>query len=190
MKHFRVVIAFAILIAIGVGYYAYLMNKNTDTPSDTIEVDTVTEIINRDLDNNYPNTPYKVIELYNEIMVAYYEGDVTGEQIEDLAAQSRKIFDEELLAQNPEDTFYLATNIAVETFREDDIRITLYVMGTSDDVTYSTINNDSFASLTVKYILRSGNSSSSSFTYQEYLLRKDDSGRWKIFGWRVADIQE
>lgn len=137
MKKYRGLIAAVILIALGLGYYAYLSNRNTPTPAETkTDISSAEKLIAKDIEKNYPNTPVKVVELYSDITMAFYSENVEEEMLEKLVKQSRLLFDEELLAANSEEDLIEQTKEEVAKYQETSQKITNYILEDSRDVDY------------------------------------------------------
>ena len=98
-KYGRTIIVIAVLVALGLGYYYYLANKDTGKDATDIAADTseVSVLISKDIMANYPESPKDVVNLYARITKAYYDTSLTDEQIEALGKQARLMFDLSLI---------------------------------------------------------------------------------------------
>ena len=189
MKKFRVTICVLVLVLLGLGYYAYLSGKETPTPAENVtEVSEVGKLVARDLDADYPNTPRKVLDFYSQITVCFYEDGLTDENLQKLCDQSIKLFDEELLLVNPEATFVDNTKAEIEEFRAIERKITDYVIEETSEIDFYKEDGRECAKISVKYFLY--DESGFSKTYEDFLMRKDESGRWKILGWQITPANE
>lgn len=140
----------------------------------------VQRIITKNLTENYPATPREVVKLYNRIITAYYKEDYTDQELEQMADQVLLLFDEKLLEVNPRETYlaYLRADIADYANRSRYIA-DARVCDTSE-VKYVSDGDDSLAYVTASYFVREKNEYTR--TYQQYVLRKDGDGNWKILG--------
>lgn len=189
MKKFRVAIIVFAVVAAGLGYYAYRSSKETPSPAEiSTEITDVGKLTSRDLDADYPNTPRKVLDFYSQITKCFYVEDLTEENLEKLCDQSIKLFDEELLAVNPAETFVEHTREEIEKFRSMERKITDYVLEETSEIEYYKENGRECAKISVKYFLYDKNGFSK--TYEDFLLRKDEKGRWKILGWQITPANE
>lgn len=189
MKKFRVTIVVLILVVLGLVYYAYLSGKETPTPAESVtEVSELDKLIARDLDADYPNTPRKVLDFYSQITVCFYEEGLTDENLQKLCDQSVKLFDAELLLVNPESTFLENTKAEIEEFRAIERKITDYVLEETNQIEYYKEDGRECAKISVKYFLY--DESGFSRTYEDFLMRKDENGRWKILGWQMTPANE
>lgn len=184
-KSFRGIILVVLVIALGLSAYTYILNNNTSTPAETDSaVSEVGKLASRDLETDYPNTPRKVIEYYSQIMKCLYEEELSEETLKKLVQQTRLLYDEELLAQNPEEDAWKNTKDYIEEYKKESRKITEYIIQDSKDIQYYTKDENSYAIITVLYFTR--DKSGALKTYEDYLLRKNENGEWKILGWELT----
>ena len=110
-KHLRWIIAIIVLAVMGVAYYYYLANKPADKDATESVADSNSELsylVSRNIEDNYPESVRDVVKLYARITKAYYESDVSEENIEKLGRQARILFDDELKNTQIEDEFLSA----------------------------------------------------------------------------------
>lgn len=189
MKKFRVSISILLVVVFGLGYYFYLSYRDAPTPAESqSEVSEIGKLMAKDLDADYPNTPRKVIDLYSQITKSLYIKDLPEEDLKKLCNQSRKLFDVELLNANPEDEFLENTKKEIKEYNDKKRVITSYVLEDSDSVDYYTEDGQEYAAISVKYFLNDKNGYGK--TYEDFLLRKDEKGRWKILGWQITPANE
>ena len=115
----------------------------------------------------------------------FYGEELSEEILKKLVQQTRLLYDEELLAQNPEEDALKQTKDYIEEFRENNNKITEYIIEDSKDIEYYTKDDASYAIVTTAYFTR--DKSGASKTYEDYLLRKDKDGNWKILGWELTE---
>jgi Na+-transporting NADH:ubiquinone oxidoreductase subunit NqrC len=186
MKYLKVVILVVICAALLLGYYYYLSNhtgrsKKTQEESQLTEVE---DLLTTDLESDYPPTPREVVKYYNRIIKCYYGEEYTEEQLEQLVAQQRMLLDEELLEQNPEDVFLETVKADIEEYRLNERKISDYTVSSSNDITYKEVEGRQCAYVTTSYFMQEGNSYQKS--YQEYVLRQDEEGQWKITAFQLT----
>lgn len=160
------------------GFYLVKVRSDHDMSKDKTEITEVQRILTKDLDNNYPATPREVVKMYNRIITAYYKEDYSDSELSKMADQVLKLFDVKLLEVNPKDTYlaYLKADIANYEARSRyiaDARVC-----ESGEVHYIQDGEDQLAYVTASYFVREKNDYSK--TYQQYVLRKDGDGDWKI----------
>lgn len=174
-----------LLIAIVIGYYFYLSNREVEKKEMDVTVSLYDEVMMRDLEKNYPPTPKEVIKYYSLITQCFYNQDLSKEQLASLAEKSMALYDEELSANNTKDDYIVNLEGDIADFAGKNIKISTYSVSASTDVEYFTDDGYEWAKLYCMYSMRQG---SEMFGVQEaFLLRKDDAGHYKIYGWQLAE---
>lgn len=187
-KYGRTIIVIAVLVALGLGYYYYLANKDTGKDATDIAADTseVSVLISKDIMANYPESPKDVVNLYARITKAYYDTSLTNEQIEVLGKQARLMFDDELKNTQTDADFYEKLKEDIGNYNSTKTRISSYVIQSAAKTKYSTFKDRQYASIALVYYLRQGDKLIDSPT--KFTLRKDDDGHWKILFWELTEI--
>ena len=187
-KYGRTIIVIAVLVALGLGYYYYLANKDTGKDATDIAADTseVSVLISKDIMANYPESPKDVVNLYARITKAYYDTSLTDEQIEALGKQARLMFDDELKNTQTDADFYEKLKEDIGNYNSTKTRISSYVIQSVAKTKYSTFKDRQYASIALVYYLRQGDKLIDSPT--KFTLRKDDDGHWKILFWELTEI--
>ena len=187
-KYGRTIIVIAVLVALGLGYYYYLANKDTGKDATDIAADAseVSVLISKDIMANYPESPKDVVNLYARITKAYYDTSLTNEQIEALGKQARLMFDDELKNTQTDADFYEKLKEDIGNYNSTKTRISSYVIQSAAKTKYSTFKDRQYASIALVYYLRQGDKLIDSPT--KFTLRKDDDGHWKILFWELTEI--
>ena len=187
-KYGRTIIVIAVLVALGLGYYYYLANKDTGKDATDIAADTseVSVLISKDIMANYPESPKDVVNLYARITKAYYDTSLTNKQIEALGKQARLMFDDELKNTQTDADFYEKLKEDIGNYNSTKTRISSYVIQSAAKTKYSTFKDRQYASIALVYYLRQGDKLIDSPT--KFTLRKDDDGHWKILFWELTEI--
>lgn len=187
-KYGRTIIVIAVLVALGLGHYYYLANKDTGKDATDIAADTseVSVLISKDIMANYPESPKDVVNLYARITKAYYDTSLTNEQIEALGKQARLMFDDELKNTQTDADFYEKLKEDIGNYNSTKTRISSYVIQSAAKTKYSTFKDRQYASIALVYYLRQGDKLIDSPT--KFTLRKDDDGHWKILFWELTEI--
>lgn len=167
-----------------VGYFFYLNNREADGTNASVKEE-VYKLITRDLDGDYyPEFPRDVVEYYSRIVQAYYHTSLEEDEIIGLGKQARKLFDEELLLNNPEEKYYEELKQDIENYNTLERKIFAYSVEKSREVEYITFENRQYAIVTAAYMMREKGTIIT--VYEDYTLRKDENGRWKILFWEVV----
>lgn len=181
-------ISVIIVLALGVLAYFYVINNRIKQVEDDVsKITPVQELLVRDLSTSYPNTPKEVVKLYSEITRCFYGEEYTDEELIDLAKMSRMLFDEELVANQEEEMYIKSLKGEIATYKRENRVISSYSVSSSADVQYYNYMNDEWAQLIAMYSIRTGGKIQP--TKERYLLRKDIDGHWKIFGFRLEQLE-
>mgnify|MGYP000209755340 FL=1 len=178
MKKTRIVIL-AIVIVAAICTAFYIVNNNSKKESaKEAELTEIQKITTRNMEKDYPATPREVIKFYNRIVKCYYGRQYSDDELEQLADQALSMFDDDLLKKNEKESYIESVKSDAAQYEEDNKSISQTDVCDSNDVKYMTDNGDDIAYVTASYFIKTG--SSYTKTYQEYVLRKDDDGDWKI----------
>ena len=178
MKKTRIVIL-AIVIVAAICTAFYIVNNNSKKESaKEAGLTEIQKITTRNMEKDYPATPREVIKFYNRIVKCYYGRQYSDDELEQLADQSLSMFDDDLLKKNEKESYIESVKSDAAQYEEDNKSISQTDVCDSNDVKYMTDNGDDIAYVTASYFIKTG--SSYTKTYQEYVLRKDDDGDWKI----------
>ncbi len=180
----RIVILF-LLAAVVVGGFAMVALRNKPSEATPEMLSPVEDVLARNLDNNYPGTPKEVLKYYSEITRCFYSESYTPEQLSQLAAKSRELLDDDLRAQQDDDQYLNDLKTSIDIFKSNDRNISSYSVSSAADISYYRYEDADWAKAMCVFTIREGTKMVA--TQEEFLLRKDQQGHWKIFGWRIYD---
>ena len=179
MKNVWIGVVFILCVGLVCGGFYYVKNymRSGDEGAELTEVQ---KLINRDLTKQYPNTPREVVKFYNRIILAYYADDLSDDEFEALADQALLLFDTDLAEENPKDSYMNSVRADVEDYKARRRSITKANVCDTKDVVYRNDpnNGDEIAYVPASYFVKLD--SSYDKTYQQYVLRRDANGDWKI----------
>lgn len=178
MKKIGIGIAAVLCVALLCGGF-WMLKQKTDNREQQ-ELTEVEKIIVRNMEDDYPTSPRAVIKLYNQIITCYYGASYTDAQLDDMADQALALFDEELAANNPKSDYVRQIKAEVKNYKDRKRTIVSSSVCDSKDVRWlnDPNNGDEIAYVTSSYFIKQDTKYDR--TYQEYVLRKDESGKWKI----------
>lgn len=182
LKSYIVLLVLALII---VGAFIIVANRGSDKDETPKMMTAVEEVLGRNLDKNYPATPKEVVKMYSEITRCFYAEEYTDEELVKMAEQSRKLFDDELRANQTDEQYIMNLNSVISNYKEQKRIISSFSVASASDVEYYDFKGDKWARLMAVYTIKTDHVFDSS--KEEYLLRKDADGHWKIFGWRVME---
>lgn len=176
---------FIIIALVIIGVFYYCSRKEVDNNEEIAAEDEVSIIVNRDLTLNYPSTPKSVVTFYSEIIKTIYKTDHTDEQLQALAGQARGLFDDELLQHNEYSAYMDRLRAEVKAYKDSGRFISGYQIEDGYNIEYIKSEGKEYAKVNVKYYVREGKNVIN--TYEEYTLRKDEEGKWRILYWELSD---
>ena len=184
------VVAVILIAVVIVAAFVLVLRFRPRSAEDTTEVSEMDTLLNIDIAENYPSTPREVMKLYNRYIVCLYgagDGKMNDAQMQALGGKLRELYDEELLGENPQEINLQSLEEEIGSYREDGkVIIQANVCG-SNDVDYVDIDEGSGAFVEVSYFMRGASDPKFTRTYQQFLLRKDAEGDWKILGFKQID---
>lgn len=178
-----VILTLVTLLIIGAYYYCSRIEKDNNEKITTNNE--ITRITSKDLELNYPSTPKAVVTYYSEIISVIYKIDMNDEELEKVASQMRGLFDEELLLLNSHNAYIDNLKLELELYKEAERYISGYKIENGYNIEYITYKDEDYAKVDVLYYLREGKELK--YIYEEYTLREDEDGKWKILFWELTD---
>ena len=175
-------ITFAAVLLVTV--YIRLSSKGASDNEAAIDNSEIGQLLARDMDLNYPANPYDVVTLYSRIIKVFYEGGYTDDQLNGLVQHARAMFDNELLSYNDYDGYMERLKEEIESYKLNNKKIIDYTVQRASDIEFLTDSGVQYAKVKViYYTLESG--SKRNKVYEEYTLRQNENGQWKILYWDV-----
>jgi len=169
----------------------YFIIKTRTAPFVTKSVTSMTEVeklLTKDIPNSYPSSPREVLKLYSRMSKILYNGGLKEEQIDKLADQMRYLYDEELLLNKSYEDYLIDLKVEVSNYKKANRIIMDYVIEASSSVLVWDNEEKNYASIVAAYTLKENSDYSKIF--EEFTLRKDKEGKWKILGWKLSDKTE
>ncbi len=180
-----ILIMFAVLVVFLAVFYFVANGKRDDGMT---KLSATEATIQRDLSINYPQTPKAVVRYYAELSQCMYDPANSDAEIEEIAKQSRELFDDELKAQQTDEQYLASLKSTIAGFINDNRRIVSFTVSPSSEVIYSRLDIGEVASLYCTYTMQKGSVSYSD--PEHFLLRRDGDGRWKILGWQSTSVEQ
>ena len=177
-----------VLVCAVIGYYFYIANKGEDsaTKEERVEITAVKNVLLRNLERDYPPTPKEVVKYFAEITRCFYSEKYTDEELEQMAVKIQQIYDDELVASKDQETYLKDLKADIEQFKAEKRVITGYYTSSSTDVEEFWEDGYEWARLYCTFYITKGKNTKEN-SQEKILLRKDEEGHWKIYGWDLAD---
>ena len=179
----KLIITAVVVAVLALGIYYYIANIRTPVVhADEATASKVQEVLFVNLDVRYPPTPKEVVRFFAEITRCLYNETYSDHDFTAMAEQLYTLYDEELKENNPWDDYLLALSVDIASQRRDEYNVSSYLVSNSTDVIYFSEDGRDYARLHCLFTLRQG-TNLIPVDYQ-FLLRRDDGGRWRILGWQ------
>lgn len=183
----KIVGAFAAVLLAGaliLGVFFMMNNKGKSTKVAENQV-----LLERDLDNAYPETPTEVVKLYWRFNKYMYNKKVSDGELQELMKQLRKLYDEEFLAEEKNSESKMIETLKKDKENRGDETIVSAVVEKYDSVKV-TKGKDKKKYATVVVAVHTKKSGKSSVFFENFMCRRDKAKKWKILGWKTATQQE
>lgn len=181
-------IGFMTLFAIIILVFYYYWTTRTDPVTET-SVEDLTEyqqIMNVDLEQNYPATPREVVKHFGRIMKFLY-GSPKEEEIKPLALKIRELYDAEFLADNPEGDYMNDLYSDIASWKEKNRKITNYLLVNEELEQDSEIDGVRYSVKYISYTIKEKGKFTETW---KVLLRQNVNDRWKIVGWEFVPTDD
>ena len=179
---------FVVLVLAGliIAYSVHISNKTRGKEEDgAVKASVVTEILDRNLNTNYPQTPKEVIKYFSEITQCYYNEEYTDEELVALADQMLRLYDPELAGFKSHDDYIADLKDDIAEYKFNNYTISSFAPSASTDVEYFSEDGYDWARIWCVYTIKSGKNYKP--IQEVFILRKDDKSHWRIFGWKEVD---
>lgn len=181
----RVIVVVCVLAVMLVGFYYYISHKTRTENDEDVAITKSQQVLMRNLETNYPPSPKEVVKYYCEITQCFYNETHTEEETEALAMQIRKLYDDELAANQTEEEYLEELKIEIISMLGNGMTVSSFGLPSSSEVIYYSEDGYDWARLYCSFNLRQETKMLN--TVEQFLLRKNENGRWKIYGWQLVD---
>ncbi len=182
------IVAVVLILAVAVlGYYYYLSNQAKKETEEAVVTTAVQNILLKDWERSYPPTPKEVLKCYSEITECFYNEEYTEEELEALALKIQELYDDELIANKTQEEYMEDLRSDIAEMKDNNYTIYSYEISASTDVDYYTENGYSCARMYCTFNLKQTGSSGVTASMEQFVLRQDEDGHWKILGWELVE---
>ena len=105
------------------GYYYYLSNRASKVTEENVRLTVAQELINRNLSYTYPPSPREVIKFYSDITKCFYNETYTSAELEQLAEQTYRLYDEKLKDENDWNAYLVNLTVQINAYKEKNMSI-------------------------------------------------------------------
>ncbi len=171
--------------------FVSIQKKQTKEELEKEEKASISEIENvimRDMEEEYPASVREVVKYYYKVLQCMFNGEATDKEIIKLIDQERALYDKDLLKKNEYGDFVKGRKEEIQSHKRKKVKLLKFVIEGNDEVRYWQNNKSEMASVKA-HIFMSGKKKYRD-VYQEYVLRKDKDGKWKILSWENTSDNE
>lgn len=182
-----VIMALLIALIIGAVVYRFANNsKNEHELEDLVELTPIEIALQKNLVTDYPQTPKEVVKCFAEFSKCFYNEEFeSDEQLVELADKMLELYDDELVGYNDHDNYIFDLKTQIKFYKESNYKLSNYRPSASTDVEYFSQDGYEWARTWCIFTVKSGK------YYKDlnecFMLRKDDKGHWRIYGWEEID---
>lgn len=172
-------LSFIILIVL-IFYYLGRSQKADNLKEASLEkLSEVQQVLAIDFDKEYPKTPRDVAKLHGDMTRLLYSG-LEDEEVKDLAMKIRELCDEEFLSSNPEEQYLNNLYTDLSLWKELDRKVDVVIVVNEDKEETKVVDGVEHATAYILFtIIEKGKTSE----LRQYIMRKNENGKWKILGW-------
>lgn len=198
----KTVIIMALLVGGILLFYLHLTRRNSEAVSAEAagsravqEMTAAQKLVAEAPFKEYPSTPVQLVKYYNDLTVCLYNEDCTDDEQKALVLLMRKYLDEELLTNQTEAEQLIELRKDLENFKKQEIKIYSVDVTPSLDVDFFNYDDHECARLYSNYTMKGIVDGSMAYNTirQVFILRKNEEGHWKIYGYKneeeTGDIQ-
>lgn len=178
-----------ILVVLIVGYFYYLSNRNQNpSKDDNVKIGAADELLLMNFKVSYPPSPKEVVKHYLEFTKVLHNEKLTDEEVDKVGIKLQELFDEELVTNKSKEEYLKDLKSELMTFRNNEYSIVNMYTSSAADVNYFYTDGYECASLYGTFNIRT--SSGTQVLREIFILRKDESNHWKIYGFTPMSDEE
>lgn len=190
-KVIGICVAIGVLAVIVIAVIFQFTKKEKDTSEEvTLPKTEIGKILAKDLETSYPETPTEVVKLYWRINKCLYNSKLSDEETKKLFEQIRKLYDEELLAQEENSLKQMIKTFEKEKEEraEDDMEISITVVQENKTLKITEVDGKKCTSVISSTLMEEDGDKQK--LYESFMCRRDSSNQWKIVGWKQITAKE
>ena len=181
-----IVVLGVVLVAIVMGFALHLNQRSKIDAERAVEPTEVQKVLQKDLERSYPPTPKEVVKYYADITKCFYNEEYSEEELEQLALKIQELYDDELVANKTQEDYMNDLRSEIADMKNNKCTISSYVLSSSVDVEEFMENGYTCARLYCTFNIKQS-ASGTVKSMEQFVLRKDDDGHWKILGWELVE---
>ena len=168
--------------------FMYFINReDTDSIAET-EQSEVEKLLAKDFSKEYPPTAREVVKRFARILKCIYSGEVTTDEVTQLGELILGLYSEELLAVNPYDSYIEQLLNEVEEYSDANRVVISYMVDSGDNTVTWKKDGVDYSRILATFTTQEETIFNKSS--EEFVLKLDEDGHWKIVGWRIVDKED
>lgn len=184
----KIVVIVIILAALVLGFYFHLSRKSAkQAAEEEVTATVVQSVLMKDLERSYPPTPKEVLKYYCQITECFYNEEYSEEELLLLAAKIQELYDAELVANKSQEDYLADLKADIVEMKTNQYTIASYETSASTDVEEFVEDGRSCARMYCTFYLKQAGSTVKTTSMEQFVLRKDEDGHWKILGWELVE---
>ena len=168
--------------------FMYFMNREDAESVSGTEQTEVEKLLAKDFSKEYPPTAREVMKRYARILKCIYSGEVSTDEVAQLGELILGLYSEELLAANPYESYMKELQNEVEEYSEANRVVISYMVDSGDNTITWTKDGIDYSRILATFTTQEDTIFNKSS--EEFVLKLDEEGRWKIVGWRIVDKED
>lgn len=184
MGNTKFIMLVLVIMMLGLTYFTYINNSKKNGNRELVSQSETEKLLNYDMANDYPKTVRETVKLHCRYLKEVYNGGFEEQDLYTVNNQIRLLFDDELLELNSPEGQLQSLKAEMELFKENKQKFVSYTLAESSQIEYNTEDDVEYAKIGVTIVMKVGTSTISAD--EEYILRKDKEGKWKILGWQAV----
>lgn len=184
-----IIMVAAVVLAV---YFAMNRQAQKDAEEDILPTTEVGKILAKDLELKYPETPTEVLKLYWRINKCMYNDGLSDSDFEKLLKQLRMLYDDELLAEKENSYDAMLKNFKKdrEEYQDKDKKISsAYNVQENNTISVKKLDGRDCATVITSTLIKAKGEKGTK-TFEKFMCRRDNNGKWKILGWQQTNADE
>ncbi len=173
-----------LVVAAAIIFWQIIQNRHNQKELTKSKNDEIQVILDKDFKDGYPGTPREVLKMYSRITSCLYNQSMSAQEQKALVEKMREMFDTELQQNNTLEEQLEDLKADIREYKKAKRSISSYMIDKNSSVVKQKIKGKQCASLYASYLIQEGNSYKKS--NEQFLLRQDEDGKWKILGWELV----
>lgn len=169
--------------------FMYFTNRKEDAKSEqAVQQSEVEKLLAKDFGKEYPPTAREVVKRFARIVKCIYSEDLTTDEVTQLGELVLGLYSQELSDANPYDDYIEQLHSEVKEYEKLGKTVISYVVDSGNNTVTWTEDGVDYSRVLATFTTQEGTIFNKSA--EEFVLKSDEEGQWKIVGWRLVDKED